>query len=343
MAIDFELFAEPIQGGSPCGPNCEYELDFIELAQAVAGKPEQQFGDTIIPAVPPDWREVDRLARTLLQRTRDLRVVAWLTLANTNLQGASAFAAGLDLATTLCTRFWDEVHPQIFIDGENDPYLRIGALSAFSGSEFSGEDRLLQSLRRSQILTSPLSLTFRDFEAVFSGAPEALVSKAQLAEALNDAALGARNAPVIAITAAYGTLQSLRALVDERFGSADRPDLERLNTALKMVADGIRHLTAGEAGAPAGTDDPTTVVTTGAAATGTSIVGAIRNREDASRALESICEYLERAEPSNPASLFARRAQRMLSMPFLDIMRELAPDAVSHVEMVTGAVHPSTD
>lgn len=341
MATDFELFAEPVQDGSACGPDCEYEVDFIELAQAVAGKAEQQFGDTIIPAVAPDWREVDRLARALLQRTRDLRVVAWLTLANTNLQGAVAFAAGLELATRLCERFWDDVHPRIVVDGEKDPYLRISALSAFSGSEFSGEDRLLQTLRRSQLLTSPLPLTFRDFEAVFASAPEASVSKAQLKEALDDAAIRSANAQVAAITAAYDTLQSLQALIDERFDTAERPDLERLQSVLKLVAGGIEQLSSVDGHA---TTDPEneTAVTAGEIAAGAFVGGAIRSREDASRALDSVCEYLERFEPSNPASLFARRAQRMLCMPFLDIMRELAPDAVSHVEMVTGATrHPA--
>ena len=35
--------------------------------------------------------------------------------------------------------------------------------------------------------------------------------------------------------------------------------------------------------------------------------------------------------------MFARRAQRMLNMSFLDIMRELSPDSMSHLEMLTGA------
>ena len=58
---DFDRFAEPIDGESPCGPDCEYDNDFLALSQAVVGKPEQQFGDTVIPAVDPDWRQVDLL------------------------------------------------------------------------------------------------------------------------------------------------------------------------------------------------------------------------------------------------------------------------------------------
>jgi len=55
------------------------------------------------------------------------------------------------------------------------------------------------------------------------------------------------------------------------------------------------------------------------------------------RALERVCVYLEKNEPSNPAGLFVRRAQRLLNMPFLEIMREMSPDSMSHLEMLTGA------
>jgi type VI secretion system protein ImpA len=69
--------------------------------------------------------------------------------------------------------------------------------------------------------------------------------------------------------------------------------------------------------------------------------GEIRTREDVRRTLQRICDFLERHEPSNPASLFARRAERMLDMKFLDIMQELSPDTMSHLHMLTGATPTS--
>src|SRR5262249_658767 len=42
------------------------------------------------------------------------------------------------------------------------------------------------------------------------------------------------------------------------------------------------------------------------------VVGEIRSRDDAVRMLELVCNYLERNEPSNPAPLFIRRAQRLI-------------------------------
>ena len=78
------------------------------------------------------------------------------------------------------------------------------------------------------------------------------------------------------------------------------------------------------------------------AATGTT---ELRSREDVIRVLDRVCQYLDRHEPSNPAPLLIRRAQRLLSMNFLDIMKDIAPDALATVENIAGtkAKPDSTD
>ena len=335
--VDFESFAEPIEGKSPCGLDCEYDNDFLALSQAVVGKLEQQFGDTVIPAVPPDWRQVDTMAQSLLGRTKDLRVVAWLTLANTQLNGLKAFAGGLKLMVTLCERYWDEVHPRIEVDGDTDPYLRINAISAFTGgSEFSGEDQLLQALRGALLTKAPVVLTYRALELSFNKAPEAAFTLAQIETIIKDA-VAAGNTDIALVQDAWQSYQSLCKLVDERVTTGDAPDMERLGTVLKPVAQGIERIlsSARPADAETGTEEMIAAGTGGVARAG--ISGQVNTREDARRALDRVCEYLERHEPSNPASLFARRAQRMLDMNFLDIMRELSPDSINQLQTLTGA------
>ena len=334
--IDFDRFVEPIAGDNACGPDCEYDNDFLALSQATAGKPEQQFGDTVIPAVDPDWREVDSLASAMLERTRDLRVVAWLSLANTHLHGASAFAAGLRLMHALCERYWDDVHPRVVIDGDSDPYLRMNAIAAFFFTYYSGEDRLLMALRASVLVKQPLTLTYRDVELAFTNSPEAPYAIGQVESMLRDS-LASGNADIDSIGQAYDSYLGFRQLLEDKVSAADMPDFDCLVNVLKPVAMGIRNLTSGQAsGADAeGIADQGASTGTGATVAGGS--GLVQSREDARRALERVCEYLERHEPSNPAALFARRAQRMLSMSFLDIMRELSPDSMSHLEMLTGA------
>ena len=65
-------------------------------------------------------------------------------------------------------------------------------------------------------------------------------------------------------------------------------------------------------------------------------LGPIASREDAIRALERACEWIERNEPSNPAPLLIRRSQRLMNRNFIDIVRELLPEGLDQIEKLAG-------
>ena len=67
-----------------------------------------------------------------------------------------------------------------------------------------------------------------------------------------------------------------------------------------------------------------------------SLSGAIDNRKDAVRAISMVCEYLERAEPSNPAQLLLRRASKLINKNFVELVREFAPESLNEVARVMG-------
>ena len=66
------------------------------------------------------------------------------------------------------------------------------------------------------------------------------------------------------------------------------------------------------------------------------VSGAIATRDDVVRTLDKLCEWFERNEPSNPAPLLLRRAQRLMSKSFIDIVRDLAPDGLTQIERLAG-------
>jgi type VI secretion system protein ImpA len=45
---------------------------------------------------------------------------------------------------------------------------------------------------------------------------------------------------------------------------------------------------------------------------------------------------MERHEPSNPAPLFIRRAQRLIQMNFVEIVKDLMPDSLGQLEKLAG-------
>jgi type VI secretion system protein ImpA len=65
-------------------------------------------------------------------------------------------------------------------------------------------------------------------------------------------------------------------------------------------------------------------------------VGVITSRQDAIRALDSIAEFFRRNEPSSPIPLLLDRAKRLVSKSFLEVLADVAPDAVGQARAVGG-------
>jgi type VI secretion system protein ImpA len=62
----------------------------------------------------------------------------------------------------------------------------------------------------------------------------------------------------------------------------------------------------------------------------------IETRADVLRALDQACSWIESHEPTNPAPLLIRRAQRLMSKSFLDLVRDLAPEGLPQIERIAG-------
>ena len=69
--------------------------------------------------------------------------------------------------------------------------------------------------------------------------------------------------------------------------------------------------------------------------------GRLQTREDARRQILEICAFLESLEPSHPAPLFLRRAERLLgARSYFELVRDMTPDALSEVSRITGHQPP---
>src|SRR6202022_4188098 len=93
--------------------NLELDAEFGALERAAQGKPETQYGDTINPATPPDWKETEAIALTLLQRTRDLRVMTHLAIARLHLYGMAEFAEALSQIRYQLEARWQQGDPAL--------------------------------------------------------------------------------------------------------------------------------------------------------------------------------------------------------------------------------------
>jgi len=158
-------------------------------------------------------------------------------------------------------------------------------------------------------------------------------------EGMVQAAARENMAPIQALRDAVTASQRLHALLIGKVGSDRAVDLRPLTDMLKGVAQVCA--AAVPPPAAAAPDQAEEGAAPGAAeSAGPRESGAIRTREDASRLLDRVCEFIERTEPANPAPLFIRRAQRLMAKNFVDIIQELAPDALKAIQQLTGMEAP---
>ncbi len=340
--IDIVALGRPVGVDDPCGPNLEYDPVFQDLERAAEGKAETQFSD----AEPPNWKQVRTLALQLLERSKDLRVVAALSNAVLELDGWPAFAASLALMQQLLTDYWDQVHPRLDPD-DGDPTVRVNAIVALCHPAGT-----LHSVRSVPLVSSPRVGRFnlRDVEIATGktsvNLPEDEQPKlAAINAAFLDADLDSLQADADALAAAANSVRAIENLLTERLGASQAPDLSELSNELsgchrilgeQLTARGVQ-TTASVDNAPAETNATASAATPAAATTGIGPVqGTIRNREDIVELLDKICAYYSRFEPTSPVPLLLLRAKRLVNMDFLAILRDVAPDAVAQGEALRG-------
>ena len=105
----------------------------------------------------------------------------------------------------------------------------------------------------------------------------------------------------------------------------------RLGETFKRAAVRLATLAQGDVQAKAA---PAALASAGVA--GATTPGGLLTREDARRAIKDVIRVIERLEPSHPAPLLLKRAERLLGMGFFEIIKDMAPNALSDIERIAG-------
>lgn len=328
--IDIQTLLTPIESPSPCGEDLSYESSFSALESAARGKPEQQFGDTLIPSEPPDWRDVEKRALALFDLTKDLRVSGLLCRAWTHLRGLEGATDGLELTAAMLEQFWENVHPQL---EDGDHFMRMNALAFLDDAT-----GFLSQLRSTDFIKSPMgSVMLRDAEAMSRGqslSPGCALTVEQIRFGVAQAS-EQRDPLLLCVQRSAASVAKITALCAEHLPVSQRPAVANIDSLLSATQE----LTRGHDAANLGQDQehpsegqPKT--SEGASPGGR--IGRLQSRNDAVNQLLEVAEFLERTEPTNPAPLLIRRAIRLMQMGFIDIMRELSPESIGQIENITG-------
>ncbi|MDR0479053.1 MAG: hypothetical protein LBH31_04485 [Burkholderiaceae bacterium] len=198
----------------------------------------------------------------------------------------------------------------------------------------------MADVRQAIAMNSPLgAFTVRDLERVVEQGSVELNGIAINRQKIDDMVLDMRK--TLDVAAALDVpnrlvdlLGKLLLNIEERSGLDFTPDLTNLKRPLERAGSmlGSRALAK-----PAQGQDPSTLPAVGtASAMAVQAIGFLNSRADVVNAMDAICTYLERHEPTNPVPLLIRRAQRLMDMNFLDIVKDMSPDGLNQVLNLAG-------
>jgi len=331
---------EPIAGDRPCGESLEdtpllASFDIFRLfgqAKPLDALPEPGEKWTPKPPESPEWREIREKSLEVLAKSKDLRILAHLGTALLRTDGLPAFSRTLDVASQWLSTYWAETYPLV----DEDAILRRNALNCFAD-----QMAVVDGMRRLPLVRNAQHGTFslRDIDfatgqvAPRDGDPrpdEDQINAAFGAMALDDLKL-------LQAGAAQGraALQSIDARMRETAGSEATPSFDPLATQLARIDKVLR---AQLAARPDG-DGATAPDAEGGGAiagAGTGVVGAIKTRQDAIRALDAVASFFRQTEPSSPIPMFLERAKRLVSKDFLEVLADIVPEAVEQARVAGG-------
>lgn len=335
---------------APSGENLEYDPAFTDMELAAQPGEESVVGDETIAATDPDYREVQKKALEVLERSHDLRAAVFLGDALLHSEGLTGFADVTTYLRGCLEQFWDTCHPELDED-DGDPTMRINAIQDLCGQPdgMAGPSPVYRSVRR-----APLSesrgfgrFSYRDIEVAEGQitAPsdmEHVPDTATVSAAFQDSDDEVIAARLTAIETAAENVLAISAVFDEKT-PGQGPDLGPLIKLLQQIGKRLREYgeLGGDAAADGGaeeveadTDVAASAATGGRAAP--AAPGAINSPADVSNALDRIISYYRRAEPSSPLPIMLERCKKLVGADFLTIMNDMAPRGVENVHLIAG-------
>lgn len=344
-SLDIDPLLRTIDLDAPCGGNLEYDAAYIALKEEAKGTPEKQIGDHIEPAVPPNWRLVRKQALELLERTRDLYLLVELARANLNMEGLRGLKDSLSLLRRALEEYWDSIHPQLDPDDDNDPTLRINILTTICDVE-----AFLRPLSNAPLVESRAigRFSLRDFQYATgrlqppaeATAPQLAVIQGAFSEVPVEDVLATRDA----LQGSLDDIDAIENFLTRQVGIGNAPSFapirDLLEEALGHVKGQLERLGVnaldGEGAVEAASATEEVPAKDGGRRLSVGQIDAVGNRQEVMRLFDLICEYYAKHEPSSPVPLLVRRAKRLVTMDFMEIMQDLVPSGIAEASVFKG-------
>jgi type VI secretion system protein ImpA len=357
--VDVDRLLVEISPEAPSGlKDRRYENDLFELENRISKISVEDTTDEHVQK--GAWREIQKKSFQLCSRCHDLQAAMYLTRALLQTNGLAGFSDGLRLLQELVERYWESLYPALDASEKGDSLRRVGILEELNDWQITirplmsaeiCESRAIGSfnLRDIRIATGRKldKLVLTEKEKKSAPNPKAIEAAFKSCE-LEDLKLKRE-----ATQESLKRLNRIETVLKEKIGAAASPDFQRVFNVLEEM-DAIlgQHLALRtseqvdirpepepENAKKSGENNPEN---NGQALKPITLQKEnpdmiIRDRQDIIQLLEQICLYYQQNEPASPVPLLLRRAMRLVEKDFFEIIKDLAPDSVKQIQLISGA------
>jgi len=340
--LDLERLLTPISPEEPAGEDLREDPAFdsiyhqIASARNEAGEAERGAlrdgsGPELLRNDPKPWQPIlDLATEAVSQRSKDLKVAAFLIEALVRVHGFAGLRDGFRLVRKLAEDFWDGLYPRPDEDGA---ITRMAPLTALNGED--GPGTLARPITKVALtqgrIRGPFSLLHHKTAAQSTGGDGLAEQDDAVTLEMFDAAVRATPPEWFAelrgdLAQCLDEFQALVDVLKEKCGEEDSlaPPSSNIRKALEECRDLLNEI------APPPESDAAEAVSgeTGLPTTTTpgQVPGQLQTRQEAFRMLQRAADFFRRTEPHSPVSYALEQAVRWGEMPLPKLLKELIPD-----------------
>jgi type VI secretion system protein ImpA len=346
MDYDQEIISD-ILGDSVCGANLEDDSGFQNFFFESLGTPERFDGQSTISAEPPEWRTVKKHAVEYLSKTRDIKLISVLAQSVLNTEGLFKFEQCLSGLAQQVKTHWQEIFPALDED-DGDPLERISALGHLCDKDF-----VINIIRQLPIANSKVlgNVTLQKIDRAVgsSGSKnEGDLELPQIIGIFKESDTEQNTATYTVVNQCMTHLSEINKAFIEQAGNeysvnfdATIEVLTNLSNSLKKYGDLRLEVVTQE---DESTDGETSQQQSGDSAPAHTASGPtfdaanlkLSSRNDVEQCFDLILNYYEECESSSPVPILISRAKKLVNADFLDIVKDIFPEALEQVQSLGG-------
>jgi len=314
MALTLEKLLAPVSEDQPAGADLSYSNERQQIEAAFesdeGGQDEER-----------DWRAVLRLIEEQAEQTKDVWLPVYLCRAGAHSGSLETVAMGAQALAGLFEQYWDTVNPtldDLGLMGRKAPCDSLASRGGF-----------LMPLERTVLVAHPRLGQFTGLDIQrFATEREAADGYGMFRTLLDDSGDAILQEAIGHLDAIEDGLRRADRIFTDAAAGEPSPNYGPTYATLSSLRQGLGQFMSVpvEAEAEGGAEGEAPAGGQGGA--GPRISGRVENRDDVVRSLDAIADYYRRSEPSHPLLPLIQRTRDWVTMDFMGLMLEIAPDSI---------------